>query len=111
MDKIKALFAQYKVPVIIGAIVLFLFGTRAGKKIWKPTRRRRVRRRPVMKVKTRTGNRRTVTRTKNTGRGYPAAGGGYVPFKYNKDGSIKKAQFVAGTLAAKRRMATLRRKK
>ena len=42
-------------------------------------------------------------------KGYAAAGGGTIPFKYNKDGSVKKAWQVGGTVAAKQRMARLRR--
>ncbi|MGD0340268.1 MAG: hypothetical protein ABSA76_00970 [Bacteroidales bacterium] len=42
------------------------------------------------------------------GNGYPAAAGGTIPFKYNKDGTIKKAWQVAGTVAAKHRMSKLR---
>lgn len=52
---------------------------------------------------------RSVGMHKVSGRGYPKAGGGYVPFKKNKDGSIKKAWQVAGTVAAKSRMSKLRR--
>jgi hypothetical protein len=48
-------------------------------------------------------------RKSSTGKGYPAAGGGYIPFKYNKDGTVKKAWQVGGTVAAKNRMARLRR--
>jgi hypothetical protein len=43
------------------------------------------------------------------GNGYPAAAGGTIPFKYNKDGTIKKAWQVAGTVAAKQRMHRLRK--
>lgn len=42
-------------------------------------------------------------------KGYPKVGGGYIPYKRNKDGSIKKAAFVAGTVAAKRRMSQIRK--
>ena len=42
-------------------------------------------------------------------KGYAAAGGGFIPLKYNKDGSVKKASQVAGTLAAKQKMAKLRK--
>lgn len=42
-------------------------------------------------------------------KGYAAVGGGTIPFKYNKDGSVKKAWQVAGTLAAKQRMSRLRK--
>jgi len=47
----------------------------------------------------------------SAGKGYPAAAGGYIPFKYNKDGTIKKAWQVGGTVAAKNRMRGLRRKR
>jgi hypothetical protein len=63
--------------------------------------------------------RRSITRTArkpiprsvgtHKGNGYPAAGGGTIPFKYNKDGSIKKAWQVSGTVAAKARMSRLRK--
>lgn len=68
-------------------------------------------------VGTKSPRRKAATRNKpaarrsTSGRGYPAAGGGYIPFKRNKDGSIKKAAFVGGTLAAKRRMAQLRKQR
>ena len=52
---------------------------------------------------------RSVGLHKISGKGYPAPGGGHIPFKYNKDGTIKKAWQVAGTLAAKNRMKKLRR--
>lgn len=47
----------------------------------------------------------------NSSKGYAAAGGGTIPFKYNKDGSVKKAWQVSGTLAAKQRMQRLRRQR
>lgn len=52
---------------------------------------------------------RSVGTHKASGKGYPAAGGGYIPFKYNKDGSVKKAWQVGGTVAAKARMSRLRK--
>jgi hypothetical protein len=111
----------------IGAILalVLIVSRKARRMIFGSPVRRRRRTRPV-KVKTVVrGNRsrvvrrnttrsgrplpRSAGRSRGSSKGYPAAGGGTIPFKYNKDGSIKKAQFVAGTLAAKRRMAALRK--
>jgi hypothetical protein len=105
MTAIIEFIKKYMLWLILAVAVLFfgkLFRRRA------PRRRRRVVSKPAAR---RTSTRRTMPRSVGTsrGKGYPAAGGGTIPFKYNKDGTIKKAQFVAGTLAAKRRMATLRK--
>lgn len=97
------------------AVVILFFG-KPLKRILFGTRRIKHRRKYlVQKGRTVTRSRRRtigrpLPRSVGTGtKGYPAAGGGYIPFVRNKDGSIKKAQFVGGTLAAKRRMAQLRK--
>lgn len=97
-------------------IVVGLFAVLMPKTLKKlfatPRRRRR-----VIKNATRTRTRRrkslprSVGTRKASGKGYPAAGGGYIPYKYNKDGTIKKAWQVGGTVAAKSRMRNLRKKR
>ena len=96
--------------IVVGITLLFIV-LAFFPKLFKA--RRVVRRRRVVKPVTRSRARsrslpRSVGSQKLTGKGYPAAGGGYVPFKYNKDGSVKKAWQVGGTLAAKNRMKRLR---
>lgn len=119
-DKIIAwVKANPLIAVLVGVAGLLMFGGGKIKRLLFGTRRRK-RRRRVTRTRT-TTRRRTVRRTarrrlprsvgtrKTTGKGYPAAGGGYIPFKYNKDGTVKKAWQVGGTVAAKNRMARLRR--
>lgn len=84
----------------------------------KPRRRRRPRRvATVTRRRTTTRSRKPLPRSvgmskaRVSGKGYAAAGGGYIPLKYNKDGSTKKAWQVGGTLAAKQRMSRLRKNK
>jgi hypothetical protein len=60
-------------------------------------------RRPATK-----SNNKPLPRSVNT-KGYPKYGGGFIPFVRNKDGSIKKAKFVSGTLAAHNYMKNLRK--
>jgi hypothetical protein len=124
MENIMTWIRANKTLAIIGGLIAAVIFFKPLRKMvfGSPTRRRR---RPV-KVKTVIrGNRvRSVKRGgtksgkpiprsagRSNGRGYPKAGGGYIPFKRNKDGSIKKAWQVAGTVAAKQRMARLRRNK
>lgn len=116
IDKIKE--AIKKNPAIlyymIGALVLFvvfLFGKKLKRLFFARPRRRRVHR-TVMKIRSISrGNRARKQLPRSVGtKGYPAAGGGYIPFKYNKDGTVKKAWQVGGTLAAKSRMSRLRKR-
>lgn len=93
--------------VLIGAAAGFVLFPKQIKRVLAPARRkrrRRITRNPAQKK----SSHRTIPRSVGT-KGYAAAGGGYIPFKYNKDGTIKKAWQVAGTLAAKQRMARLRK--
>jgi len=105
------------IAALIGVMGLLLFTNRKIKRLIFGAPRRR-RRRSVIKTRTRkTSYRRARSKrplprsvgTRTSGKGYAAAGGGSIPFKYNKDGTIKKAWQVSGTLAAKQRMARLRR--
>lgn len=111
--------ANIMLAVIALVAVVFLFGKQLKKLLFGTTRRRR-RRRPLYKTASvtrrrtrRTAPRKALPRSVGTrrGNGYPAAGGGTIPYKYNKDGTIKKAWQVGGTLAAKQRMSRLRRNK
>ena len=99
---------------LIGLVVIVVFfGSKVKRLLFGSSRRRR-RRNPVTRSVTRTRSRRSLPRsvgTRANGKGYPAAGGGYIPFKYNKDGTIKKAWQVGGTVAAKSRMSRLRKAK
>ena len=104
--------------VILAIAAVFIFFPRMFRGLLGGPRRRRRHRivkQTVHRRRTTRSNRKPLPRSvgmhKVSGRGYPKAGGGYIPFKRNKDGSIKKAQFVAGTLAAKRRMASLRKQR
>jgi len=106
--------------IVAGVIALVVFVLVSGKSVGRmfsgPRRRRRrvlrpatTRRRTVTRRRTRT-NRKPLPRSVGTRRkGYPAAGGGTIPFKYNKDGTVKKAWQVGGTVAAKSRMSRLRK--
>jgi len=119
IDKIIAFIkANFIISIIAGIMLILIFFGKQVSKIFAPPRRRR-RRKAVTVTRTRTRrrtNRRPLPRSAGrkrpatkSGKGYPAAGGGYIPFKYNKDGTSKKAWQVGGTLAAKQRMARLRR--
>lgn len=119
MEKIIEIIKKYWMLSILAAILLLsmLFGKQA-RRLFSPPRRRR--RRPVIKKtirrrrSSRTNRRplpRSVGMSRASGKGYPKVGGGYIPFKRNKDGTIKKAAFVKGTVAAKRRMSQLRKKR
>ena len=118
MSTIIDILKRYWVLSILAVVLIFggLFG-KPLRRMFAPARRKRRRSvKPVARRRTRTRiNRRPLPRSVGTrrakGRGYPKAGGGYIPYKKNKDGSIKKAAFVAGTLAAKRRMASLRKRR
>ncbi|MEA2065633.1 MAG: hypothetical protein U9O65_00800 [Thermotogota bacterium] len=110
----KNILAQLKARPglsIFGAALLFLI---LFKDKLKPKRKYRKRKPVKRKGSTRvTGVTRTTrsTRSTSSGRGYAAVGGGTIPYRYNKDGTIKKAQFVAGTVAARNRMSKLRKMK
>ena len=100
---------------LLFAVVILFFG-KGVKKILFGTRRVKHRRKLILTgpgTRTRTRSRtmrRALPRSVGTGtKGYPAAGGGYIPFKYNKDGTIKKARLVAGTVAAKSSMSRIRK--
>jgi len=106
--------------IVIGlaTVVILLFFGKSLKRFIAPHRvkhRRKISPTIHRRRKTTRTNRRPIPRSvglhKRSGKGYPAAGGGYIPFKYNKDGTIKKAQFVGGTLAAKHKMSLLRHKR
>jgi hypothetical protein len=102
----------------IGLVLIIVFFGTGVKKLFGGRLRIRHRRKVYATPRRRTRRtsktmRRSLPRSVGTqrasGKGYPKVGGGYIPFKRNKNGSIKKAQFVSGTVAAKRRMAALRR--
>lgn len=98
--------------IIVGLVVIIvLFGRKLKSLFFRSQHKRR---RKNLKVKRGSGTRmrKPIPRSvgiRASGKGYPAAGGGYIPFKRNKDGTIKKAWQVAGTLAAKSRMNRLRK--
>ena len=104
--------------IVVIALTAIIF-PRQVKRMFNPTRQKRRRRivpgRTTRRTATRTRSRKPLPRSVGTKRvsskGYPAAAGGYIPYKYNKDGSVKKAWQVGGTVAAKNRMRGLRRKK
>jgi len=99
------------IAVLVGLGVVFIFAGKYIKKFLFGTTRRRKRR---TVTPARSPRRRSLPRsvgTRPSGKGYPAAGGGTIPFKYNKDGTIKKAWQVGGTVAAKNRMSRLRKNK
>jgi hypothetical protein len=114
-DKVMAwIKANALLSIVILLGIVFVFFGRQAKRLLFGTRRIR-HRRPVA-LKSRTRSRRTMRKAlprsvgvRASGKGYPAAGGGYIPFKYNKDGTVKKAWQVGGTLAAKSRMSRLRK--
>ena len=113
MNNIIAFLRQNLVMSILVALVaLSLFFPKQLRRMFGGSVRRR-RRKPVRRAavsRTRKTVRRSPIRSVG-GKGYPAAGGGYIPFAYNKDGSVKKAWQVAGTVAAKSRMSKLRRRR
>lgn len=102
------------VAVVLGVILIFfgrqvrkLFGHRRIKhRRYVPLRSSRIRHRSERMRKPLP---RSVGMHKASGRGYPKVGGGHIPFKRNKNGTIKNAKFVGGTVAAKNYMAKLRR--
>ena len=104
--------------IITALVGFFLFVTvfrKQAARLFRTAPRRRRRRtatRPVRRspVRRSPARRSPVRRSPvPSRRGYPAAGGGIIPFKYNKDGTVKKAWQVGGTLAAKQRMSRLRK--
>jgi hypothetical protein len=118
-EKVKAWVMGNKLMAVAIGIVVFLVAMpKMRRKLFSTGRVRR--RRAKVKTVIRGNRSRTIIRrparqaVKSSGgtgnkKGYAAPGGGTIPFKYNKNGTIKQAQFVAGTLAAKRRMAALRK--
>ncbi len=118
IDKLILWFKANKAVgiVLILAVIMIFFG-RQVKSLLFVKRRIRHRRTKMIQFSpgVRHGSRkmreplpRSVGMHKTRG-GYPKYGGGIVPFKRNKDGSIKKAKFVAGTVAAHNYMRSLRK--
>ena len=99
--------------IITALVGFFLFVTvfrKQAARLFRTAPRRRRRRTATRPVRRSPVRRSPVRRSPATSRrGYPAAGGGTIPFKYNKDGTVKKAWQVGGTLAAKQRMSRLRK--
>jgi hypothetical protein len=119
-DLIDKIVTWIKGNILLAIIALiaamFIFFPRSFRKIFGGTTRRRRRKysKPAATVRRRRVRRtagKPLPRSVGTSRarGYPAAGGGTIPFKYNKDGTVKKAWQVGGTLAAKNRMRRLRK--
>lgn len=117
MDFINKVIAWIKANMVISIIivlgVLFLFGKQLKRMLFGFPRRKK--RKLTTSIKTgtariQTRNKKPLPRSVGT-KGYPAPGGGYIPFRYNKDGTVKKAWQVSGTVAAKSRMSRLRRLK
>ncbi len=93
--------------VLAGLILLFVTSKKARRRVFgsKPKRRRR---KKAAKVTRRAAPRKTARRNVKA-KGYAAAGGGTIPLQFNKDGSVKKAWQVRGTVAARQRMQRLRK--
>lgn len=109
--------ANFIIAIIVGlALIYFLFWKQI-KRLISPVRRvhhrRHIKALPAKRRRLVRVNRKPLPRSvglhKASGRGYPKAGGGFISFKRNKNGTIKNAKFVAGTVAAKNYMAKLRR--
>jgi hypothetical protein len=107
--------ANMLISIIIGIVILITFFGRTLKKLFFGVRRVKHRRPKLITIRRRSASRtmkrslpRSVGIHKASGKGYPKAGGGYIPFKRNKNGTIKKAWQVGGTVAAKSRMRKLR---
>ncbi len=102
------------VAVLVALVLLAFVASKQVSKMFRGKPKRRRRRTTTAATRTR-ATRTRATRTRATGsssgKGYAAVGGGTIPFKYNKDGSVKKAWQVAGTVAAKQRMSRLRKNK
>jgi hypothetical protein len=99
--------------IFLAAVVVF-FGKKVRRVLFGSPRRRVRHRRRIIPIGRRVRRRGPLPRSvgvRGRGRGYPAAGGGTIPYKYNKDGTVKKAWQVGGTVAAKSRMSRLRRAK
>lgn len=95
--------------LLFGRSLKRLFGVRRRVRHRRPAKSIRiVRRSPGLRAKNRKPLPRSVGMSRASGRGYPKYGGGYIPFKRNKNGSIKKAKFVSGTVAAHNYMRKLR---
>lgn len=99
---------------VVGLFAALLIFPKTMRKMFGGKTRRRRRRTARRTTARRTTARRTTARrttARVTGKGYAAAGGGYIPLKFNKNGTPKKAWQVAGTVAAKQRMSRLRKKR
>ena len=111
--------ANMIISIVIALVVVVFFFGKTLKKLFFGTHHKRPRHYALKQVSdTRTLSRRnsrkplprSVSMHKaGSGQGYPKYGGGYIPFKRNKDGSIKKAKFVGGTVAAHNYMHSLRK--
>jgi len=113
MDKIITFIKNNWILAVLIVVGLFaVLMPKTVKKLFATPRRRRVIK-TATRIRTRSTKRipRSVGTRKASGKGYPAVGGGYIPYKYNKDGTIKKAWQVGGTVAAKSRMRNLRKKR
>lgn len=106
----------FAIIIGIGIIILFfpkllkgLFGRSPRKHKGQGTHTRAYfKSHPEKTIKTKSG--KSAIRSVGTHKeGYPAVGGGYVPFRYTKQGKKKDARFVPGTIAAHRHMASLRK--
>jgi hypothetical protein len=111
--------------ILIVGLLFILFPRQIRRIFGTPRKRRRRRTVPAKRIRSRTRSGKPLPRSvgyggtkakirlhgRTTTKGYPAVGGGYIPFKYNKDGSVKKAWQVGGTIAAKNKMSKLRRAK
>jgi hypothetical protein len=103
--------------ILLGAGILLVFFSKQIMRLFVSPRRRRrkvapkqITRRSPRRITRVNRIRKPLPRSVGTNRkGYPAAGGGTIPFKYNKDGTVKKAWQVGGTVAAKSRMKRLRK--
>ena len=118
----NAIFSFIKNNLILAGVailaLLFMFFPKVFR-FGRSTRRRR-RRRPVavrrVRRTARTRSRKPLPRSvgtnrRITGKGYAAVGGGTIPLQYNKNGTVKKAWQVKGTMAARSRMRRLRGKR
>jgi len=111
---ISALVVLVFVFLIFPKQVKRIFGGRPHADSWytKAAREKRVLKKAgKTKSKTKSGKALPRSAGKGSGKGYPKVGGGFVPFVKNKDGSIKKAAFVSGTIAARNRMKKIRKMK
>jgi hypothetical protein len=106
------------IALVVFAVIVFMIFPRQFKRLFSSPRRHHRKRvtvkQSITRIRSKTKSGKPIPRSAGrrpggSNKGYPAAGGGYIPFKYNKDGSVKKAWQVGGTIAAKNRMSKLRR--